>query len=1164
MSKPFARYRVYFLAAVAVMILSPLIASAQTSAINGVVTDPSGAVIPGVKITVTNTATQRARTTTTNASGFYVVPDLPAGDYDVRAEKQGFQTSLQTAVHLDAATTVSVNASLKVGEVTQTVEVTASAVHLQTSSSAVSRIVNSTQMSQLPLNGRNFVSLLGLQPGVVQTFSFNSFQAENTFTSQSTQVNGLTGESNNILVDGTPSTRTRANGAMVAMPSASAIAEVNIVTNGYMPEYGRAAGGQMIVTIKSGTDQYHGDVYYFNRNDALNARYFFSPTVPKLNFNDFGFTIGGPVPIKPLKHKLYFFDSEEWMRIVQGNTENGTVPTLQDRQGNLSGYCAVFSSSCPTVPTYLNGVDGLVAGQPFPNNQIPAALLNNQGAVMVNSLYLMPNTITQPGTAYPYEGGQNEVFNWNGWANSRSDAVKINYDLNDKNSMYVSLRQFDKAQQNPYYGGSGGGSGVLGIGYVFPSRSASFDWTTTFSPTLLNDFTFSGGRDYNNPVPLPGLPGRNGLDRTSLGITYPYIIPADSKDVPGKIPTFLMSGFDTVSGLPYPSFSTGHIWTVQDILTKVKGNHTIKWGVWWEHDGENDADQVRVTPGGGVGNNLNGQFQFNGSGENTTGSGLADALLGNFANYSELGYRDYTLWGAYQIAAFAQDSWKITPRLTLQGGVRYDHFQPYSAKWCNWGMFNPNFYSEQAGVKQVVDPTTGQIIGGNPYNGISVPCGALPNDAIGHFAVLGQRLTASNIGEINNTLRTDGMMRGLTPQIIQSHYLNFQPRLGFAWQPTASSKTVIRGGGGIFYNHNTLSDVTLMGGNTPFQLATEVFNGNADNPGGQPGAKLPIPMTGQDIVNKVPVVYSWNFGVQHLFFNNTLVDVAYVGNRARHLPINGDLNQPALGTFNSPANVGISQAYLRPYPGIGGAATTLQEGNSKYDGLQVSVQRRYTNGFQYNVSYTYSKAFAMGGDIYSYVSDTYNPKYNWGLPYFDQTHNFIFTWIYDLPFFKGSNDLAGRTLGGWELSGDLALVSGFPKNVTVSGDPLGNGVNAIGGAEFAGVKSNCNVRGSRSFTQFFNTSCFMAPALGTLYGTAAPGIVEGPGLTNLDFALMKNGRVMEKWGHTLSYQFRAEFFNGLNHPSFTNIDSNFGDSNFGRITSATTQREIQLGLKLLF
>ncbi len=1162
MNKLHAQFWVHLLMVCAVFLLLPLSALwAQTSVsstINGIITDPSGAVIPGVKVTVTNTGTQQAGTFTTNNSGYFVAPNLPSGIYDVRSEKQGFQTCLNKGIHLDPASSVQVNCSMKVGQVSQTVEVTASAVHVQSNSDKVSRLVDSTQMEQLPVNGRNFVSLLGLQPGVVQNFTFNSFQGMSLFASQGTEVNGLTGESNNILIDGAPSTRTRANGAIVAPPGMDAISEVNIVTTGYMPEYSRAAGGQMVVAMKSGTDQYHGDAFEFVRNDALNARYFFSPTVPKLTYNDFGFTFGGPVI--PNKHKLYFFWSEEWFRQVSGNTVVATVPTAADRSGDLNGYCTVFGAKvCPKVPGYLNGVDGLVAGQPFPNNTIPSSLFSPNGSAMVGHMYLQPNTATNS-TAFPFEGGNNLIYNYNSPNDARIDDIKVDYNVNDKNHIAVTLRHYTQASTSPT--GSGGASALLEQGFQFPERGATADYTTTFSPTLLNDFTATATEDIVHVQVPGGSFGGNGLDRTSLGITYPYILGAASKDIAGKIPTFIMSGFQSVSGLPYPSGSTGHIYTIQDVLTKVSGNHTFKAGLWWEHDGENDHDQVRVTPGGGVGNNLNGQFEFNASNPNTTGSPLADALLGNFDNYSELGWRDYTPWSADQIGLFAQDSWKVTPRLTLQGGLRWDYFQPYSSAWCNFAMFDPLFYSRAPGVEQVVGPN-GQIVSGNPYNGIATPCAGLPNSAIGHFAVFGQPVTARNIGTLNNQLRTDGMQRGLTPQILQSQFGNFQPRFGFAYDPTGSGKTAIRGGGGIFYNHNTLSDVTLMGGNTPFQLATEVFNGSADNPGGTPGAQLPIPMTGQDLLDKVPVVYSWNFTVEHMFNNNTLVDVGYVGNRAKNLPINADLNQPAIGTFNNPANTGIPQDSLRPYPGIGGAQTTLQEGSSRYDALQASVQRRFSNGFQYNVSYTYSKAFDMADSIYSVVTDTYNPSYNWQVAGFNQTHNLIFTYVYDLPFLRNNSSLVGKTLGGWEVSGDAAFISGFPHGVFATKDYLGNGTNSIGGPEFAYIKPGCNVRGSRSFSQFFNTSCFSEPpnnGTAGLAGSAAPNIIEGPGTDNFDFALMKNGPITER----VKYQFRAEFFNAFNHPSFNGIDTAVTDSNFGVVNSAVSPRNIQFGLKLVF
>jgi hypothetical protein len=1151
--------------------------SAQTSvagSINGTITDSSGAVIPDASVTVTNAGTAQAMKVTTNASGFYQVLNIPSGDYDVRAEKEGFETCLRKGVHLDPAQSIDVGCSLTVGEVSQTVEVKAATVNVDVSDTKVERTVDATQMEQLPVNGRNFVSLLGLQPGVVQSFSFNSFQAMSLFASQCTQVNGLTGESNNLLIDGAPSTRTRANGATVGMPSMDAISEVNIITTGYMPEYSRAAGGQVVINMKSGTDQYHGEAFEFVRNDDLDSRGFFNATVPKLDWNDWGFNIGGP--IIPHKHKLYFFWSEEWQREVTGNTEIGQVPSMEDRIGDLAPFCQAFASSCPTVPGYLNGVDGLVAGSPFPGNVIPASLLSANGQAMVKNFYLMPNTATNKSTIDPYEGGNNLIYLYNTPNNARMDDIKGDYAINDKNHLAVTLRHFANVSSNAGTG-SGGGSALLDQQYHFPSRGATIDYTTTFSPTLLNDFTVTSTEDIVHVLVPAGGANGNGLDRSSLGITFPYILGDASKDVPGKIPTVIINdGFEQVSGLPYPSGSTGHVYTLQDVVTNVHGSHTLKAGFWFEHDGENDHDQVRVSPGGGVGNNLNGQFEFEASNPNTTGSGLADALLGNFDNYSELGWRDYTPWYAHQIGLFGQDSWKVMPRLTIQGGMRWDYFEPYRSTWCNFAMFNPEFYSSQPGIQPVVNPTTGFITSGDPYDGIATPCQALPQSAVGHFAVLGQHLTSSNLASINQELRNYGMQRGLSPSILQPRYNDVQPRLGFAWDPKGDGKTSIRGGAGIFFNHNTLSDVTLMGGNSPFQLAVETFNGRADCPGDAfPGAascsapttppNLPIPETGQDLINKTPVVYSWNFTVEHMFFNNMLVDVSYVGNRSAHMIINADENEPAIGTFNNPANASINQDVLRPDPGIGGGMTDNQEGTSKYNALQVSIQRRFTNGLQFNVAYTYSKCFDEADSIYTVVADTYNPKYNWEICGFNQTHALISTFIYNLPILRNNNSLVGKVLGGWEVSGDVALVSGFPSTVYAESDYLGNGAYSIGATLPAYVKPSCNYRGSRSFLQFFNTGCFSEPPQWPntgLVGSGAYNDIEGPGTDNFDFALIKNGPIWPE--HNVRYQLRGEFFNIFNHPSFNGIDTGVTDGAFGQVNSAVTPRNIQLGLKITF
>ncbi|PYV26296.1 MAG: hypothetical protein DMG27_07250, partial [Acidobacteria bacterium] len=334
--------------------------------ISGTITDSTGAVVPGAKVTITNKNTQQSYPSTTNDSGYYVVVNLPAGTYDVTTEKEGFERCTNADAHLDPAEAVQVNCALQVGQVTQTVEVSAAALSVQTEEAKVSRVINDTQIEEMPVNGRNFATLLALQPGVVQAFSFNSFQGMNLFATQDTHVNGLRGDSNNVQIEGSPSTRTRANGAIVAAPSIDAIGEINIVTTGYMPEYSRGAGGQILVQMKSGAQQYHGGAYEFVRNDALDARNFFSPTVSVLKFNNFGYDFGGPVI--PHKNKLFFYWSQEWSRIRTTGTTVATVPDALGRQGNLSDYCAALVQAvkkgisgppCPVVPLYLDGVGGL-------------------------------------------------------------------------------------------------------------------------------------------------------------------------------------------------------------------------------------------------------------------------------------------------------------------------------------------------------------------------------------------------------------------------------------------------------------------------------------------------------------------------------------------------------------------------------------------------------------------------------------------------------------------------------------------------------------------------------------------------------------------------------------------------------------------------------------
>jgi len=1147
--------------------------------ISGTITDETGGVVPGVKVTATNQGTGQVQGTTSNDLGRYVFVNLHFGTYDVAAEKQGFARCVNTGVRLDPAASVQLTCRLKVGSISESVTVQAQELSVQTEDSKVAHVINDTQMQEIPVNGRNFASLLALQPGVEQEFAFNSFQGSgfSIFATESTHVNGLRGDENNIQIEGSPSTRTRGNGAVTAPPSMDAIGEVNIVTTGYLPEYSRAGGGQVIIQMKSGTERYHGSAYEYLRNDAMDARNYFAvaPT-PKsiLKYNNFGYSFGGPVI--PGKKKLFFYWSQEWTRIASSYTLTATVPSELARHGNFSEYCAANDAACPKVPSYLANTNGLgVTGSNFPNDTIPQSLWSPNGAAFVGVMAL-PN---QPGLS------NNSIQQIPQPNTIRTETVKFDSQFDSiKSHLSVSLRHY---RADNFDDGFAGSSRLMNWNIQLPERGGTIDFTTTFSPTLLNDFTFTSTEDIVH-VNLPSGPG---LNRTGLGINFPFLFGDASKDIAGKTPTITVSGFDTVNGSTnaYPSGSIGHVWQWQDTVSKNRGAHLLKFGVWIERDGEDDNDQLAI--GGGAVNeppNLNGAFRFAASrsvNPATTGVPLADVLLGNFDDYQELGFRNRTPWSANQYGLFAQDTWKATRRLTISGGLRWDYYAPYSSKYCNWSTFDPFFYSNAPGVKQVVDPTTGFIVGGNPYNGIAAPCTKLPSDAVGHLkGVFGVPLTASNLGATNQRLIDTGIMRGLPAGIFEKHYRNIQPRLGFAWDPTGSGKTSVRASAGIFYAHITLSDSTLLGKNVPFQTAAQVFGEKADCPGaaldvsrnclasGGVLPQLPIPISGGDPISPIPVVYQWSANVQRMLPGDTLVEAGYVGTRARHLAVNADFNQYRLGVLpgliaanggptNAPANLAAANA---PYPGFGQTMVGLNNANSRYDSLQVSAQRRLHHGLQFGVSYTYSHAYDDGSNRYANAVDTYNVGLNWGPPDWQRNNILGINYVYDLPFLTKSHSLSGKLLGGWEIAGFVSYASGHPYNivsgsdVAVVGDNFNQNANRISG---------CNPNsGPHSRTQWFDTHCFLTPFSGT-FGNAGRNSTWGPGGGNWDFALYKNGAVTER----LRYQFRTEFFNVLNHPSF-NCDgcidhgnsNTLGDSSFGQPTGTNDPREIQLALRFMF
>ena len=1183
--------------------------------ITGIVTDNSGAVVVDANVTATNASTQITQTRTTNTAGLYLFADLAPAQYDIKISKTGFRTCESTGVTVDPGLTRTISCVLQVGSTTESVTVEAGSLQVDTTTSKINEVINAQQIEELPVNGRSMANFLALEPGVAG-INFGDFNSMNIFATQGVSVNGLRDQDNNILVDGVSSQRTRDNAAMTAQPPIDAIGEINIVSSGYLPEYSRGAGAQIITQIRSGTSQYHGSLYEYNQNTVYDSAANALPGeagTPRgtINWNNFGGTFGGPVP---KVHNLFFFFSEDVTRQPGASQNNVVVPSALAQQGNFSEYCAA-NIACPTVPAFLNGkVDPntgqtLTTGSPFPNDTIAQAFWSANGAAL---LHVYPTPNLPSGTVA--NGLPNYRYLSQNPSNNHTEVAKIDYNIDAwKTHLAVTLRHYYTQSTGDNFGGS---PQLLDWTIQQPERGASVDFATTFSPTVFNDLVIGSTEDIVH-VRVPSGPRGDGNNRSSLGISFPYIFGDASKDVAGKTPTITWGGpnsnLDSLNGNTdaYPSNSFGHIYQFSDTVTKIHGNHTLKFGAWIEKDGERDGDQLVIGA-----QNLNGQMALTSTNNPfSTGLPVANLLLGVVDSYSEMGYRNITPWESWQQGYFGQDSWKVTRRLTIEGGLRWDYFPHYHSSWCNFSMFDANAYSNLPGAKQVIDPATGFIEGGNYYNGIASPCSTLPSSGFEHFGVFGQGFNANSAAAINQALIDAGVMRGYSPSIIANHYRNFQPRLGFSWDPFGKGTAALRGSAGIFYNHDTLSDQTQMGRNVPFQTNAQVTNIDIDCPGVQQNTNVPasfgcgtggktftpglivpgptneqppIPISGEDPRGPIPVVYSFHMDFQYML-HNILVDVGYVGTQGRHLSLLEDLNQLPVGTYGdctlaggavSPTNSGAcaaGSAYkynngatagtstqvqtLVPFPGFTNSVPTtgftyqMDGASSGYNALQVTAQRRMSHNFMFGLAYTYANAYDYGSELQSSVVSIYDLAYNRGNPDWLAHHTLTGTYLYDLPFFQKRSDFLGRVAGGWELAGAVTVRSGQPydpynSNYFTPTDQSADlaGMGADNG-ERINLVSGCNPNGGpRSYAEFINTSCFALQAPGTL-GDLTRNSIFGPRFWIWNASLHKGGNIVSE---KVKYEFRAEAVNVLNHPIPNSVNSNITSPAFGQINGLYT------------
>ena len=1162
-----------------------LFAQSDLGRISGFIKDPSGATIANAKVNVQNKSGVE-RQTTTNESGYYVITNVPPGFYTMIAEAAGFQRYETRDNKLDPSADLVIDVTLTVGSANQTVEVSASAVLLQTESASVQKLVTREQIDSLELNGRNPIYMANLVPGTrgatLANLNFNFGQGPDN-------INGARTPESLITYDGAPAVRTRSNGTSLGAADVDSTQEIQILTADYAPEYGRSSGGQIRIISKSGSQQFHGAAYEYVRNTAFNANPWQRNSVPAtagitapIHYNQFGYNIGGPLYIpnhfNTDKTKVFWYWGEEWVRYIFTDANSLTVPTLKMRTGDFSELLNPSNFFYGHAVQLVDPKTGL----PFPGNIIPPPGTATTGSTATPNGLGILNAYPVPNLTTPINGNRNWFFSAQHPQYQRKDTLAVDVNLTEKQRLRLRRVYFTFWEYQPL----DGGTNETPKYFDRPNQTNSIDHVWAISPSKVNEVLLAFSLD-NVHIPVDAA---HFLDRTKgaaqgagmFGLDYPYIFPT-GKLLPNRIPTVNMSSFSGLSGGPYPSHSAGPIYNVSDSFTWIRGNHTLKFGGMFERSGENDNDEINVQACSTCTNNQNGQFRFSNNGGNfvrpgyvqaSSGADVANAAVGLFDTYSEIGHRAYTIFRSHMWEGFAQDSWKVRQKLTINYGLRYTVIVPYHALWGNMIVFDPSSYDSNKAV--TIDPKTG-LITGTPtidqlYNGMVIPGSGFPTSAKG-------RVPEADSGQYNS------LFRGVPDHFSDIQWGDIQPRLGIAYQ--LNDKTVIRAGGGRFITRLGVSDSVFLGGNPPFQPNASVSFGSVDNPGAGGAASIPLVVTTQSKAFKNPEAWNWNLTFERQMFWKSLLSVGYVGRRGLHLQREADINQPTAAVVTAPANAGVNINALRPYKGFGSIRETDNVATSRYDSLQVAWNRRFANGLLFGASYTLSKSMDSGSNQRDVIPNTYDPDMMWGPSEFDARHVLTINYLYQFPFFRNRSGFASKALGGWQISGISQFQTGLPCSVAGPNDYAGVGLDSNFGCGVNGqywiVNGVPKIIGTFGPTgKWFATTnpdgspIFIKPTSGTFDDARVRNIIYQPGFQNWNLGLFKSFPITEKTG----LQFRAEAYNVWNHPNWCSNSGCRGTTNigldptnsttFGKVltkgsgSSGQGERNLQLSLRFEF
>jgi len=1187
------KFHVVCLLAMLLLAAAPLLAQ-NSGSIQGTVVDAQGAVVAGASVQATDQEKGVVvLTTKTGADGLFVLQPLQPGLYSVEVKANGMKELQKKDIHLDPYAKIDLGQlGVVVGAANEQITVEAQTPLVETATSDHSSVIDSKQVTETLLNGRDFQSLMKTLPGVVSN-NGSDFQLQFNNTDQM-HINGLRGSANNVFLDGAINTDVGANDGQFTQLSMDAVGEFKVQTSNFAAEYGRNPGVFIAINTKSGTRQFHGTLYEFNRQDGFGATPFGQPTKGFLRFNQYGANIGGPIPLPHFKNKMFFFFNYEGTRGLRpGNTQFATTsisglgkgytlpnPAIftgdfssQYTGGNMCIHGVSQTPDCPTgegdngflngqifVPQSIthNSQGEITGGTPYANNQVPTTSFSTQAPAWIKywqQAYL-PGAVPVSGsaaTSQKYFIPYNETYT----LFKHQEVVRYDWNINSKTNFF--FRWVDDSQTENYHNlFDFADYPILPEYRKKPGSSWSWNLVNVISPTMTNEFIFS----YNHLTQFvdiaPGTP-KSVYDRDALGFTFAQLYPNANIDNRAPVLNECCNGTFT-GGSFHPGWhSEARQFTWTDNVTKVVGTHILKVGAFFDY---NQAGQQPVWDDTTF-------FKF------TTGSGnpfdsnnyVANVLQGNFTQAQQTNGTFFGAFRFHQVELYGQDTWKVNRKLTLDYGLRWSYLGPtYTVLPFFANYFDVTQYNPANAITLNTTP-------GNFFGDICTPgLAALP----GGDSCVG----LTNYGKPYNGIVQEN--HGIPPGFAKHRYNNFGPRVGFSYDPAGDGKTAIRGGVGVFYERirQNVNSFDLLG-NPPLSYTATVFNANIDTLGPQDvtGVLSPSGINAFDKSGQIPTLVGYSLGIQRELPGQVGLEVAFVGNQGRHLQYQYNLNALPVGSQLSPVN---PQPFYSPFLGYSNINYTKYDSNSSYKSIQVKATRRFRRDLLLTADYVWSRAMDIedvdNGNINATngngnaLTDPYNPHRDWAPAGYDRTNVFNLNYVYTIPY-HGTSALK-YLLGGWEWGGVWKWWSGPPLDVLMNNGPSGSFTGNAG--NFVGVVRPDRGSGDpylgRNKLTWLNPDAFNAPQPGTV-GDIARNAFRGPGINNWDMSLFKNINFTER----MYLQLRLETYNTFNHTQPNNVNVNFAAASAGAVANLPTggvtpglvngyrdARNLQLGIKFYF